>query len=56
MNIATQIEQTIPNTNPLDFMTVITYLSLREDLKKKATSSMVFKLTALEMTHLHYPQ
>jgi hypothetical protein len=54
--IPTQIEPTIPNINPLDFMTVITNSSLTEDLKKQDTSPMVFKLTALEMTELHYPQ
>jgi hypothetical protein len=47
MNIPTQIEPTIPNTNPLDFMTVTTNLLLTEDLKKKDTYTMVFKLTAL---------
>ena len=56
MNIPTQTEPTIPATNPLDFMTVITNLSLTEDLKKKDTSPMVLKLTALEMTVLHYPE
>jgi hypothetical protein len=54
MNIPTQIEPTISNTDPLDFMTVTTNLSLTEDLKKKYTSPVVFKLTALEMTDLHY--
>jgi len=56
MNIPTKIEPTIPNTNPLDFMTVTTNLSLTEDLRKKDTSQMVLKLTVLEMTELHYPQ
>jgi len=54
--IPTRIEPTIPNINPLDFMTVITNSSLTEDLKKQDTSPMVFKLTALEVTDLHYPQ
>jgi hypothetical protein len=50
------MEPTIPNTNPLDCMTATTNLSLTEDLKKKDTSPVTFKLTALEMTELHYPQ
>ena len=37
-------------------MTVTTNLSLTEDLKKKDTSPMVLKLTALEMIDLHYPE
>jgi hypothetical protein len=56
MYIPTRIEPTIPNINQLDFMTVITNSSLTEDLKKQNTSPMVFKLTALEVTDLHYPQ
>jgi len=56
MNIRTQIEPTIPATNPLEFMTVATNLSLTEDLKKKDTSQMVLKLTTLEMIDLHYPE
>jgi hypothetical protein len=38
MNIPTPTEPTLPDTNPLDFMTVTTNLSLTEDLKKKDTS------------------
>ena len=38
VNIQTQTEPTIPKSNPLDFMTVTTNLSLTEDLKKKDTS------------------
>jgi hypothetical protein len=38
MNIPTQRELTIPDTNPLDFMTVTTNLSLTEDLKKNDAS------------------
>jgi hypothetical protein len=56
MNFPTQREPTIPATNPLDFMTVITDLSLTEDLKKKDTSPVVLKLTALDMIDLHYPE
>jgi hypothetical protein len=40
--------------NPLEFMTVTTDLSLLEGLKKKYTSPMVLKLTAIEIIHLHY--
>jgi len=50
--IPTRIESTIPNINPLHFMTVITNSSPTEDLKKQDTSPMVFKLTALEVTDL----
>jgi len=56
MNFPTQIEPNTANTNPLDFMTVTTNLLLTEDLKQKDTSPMVFRLTALEMTDLHYQQ
>ena len=56
MNIPTRIEPTIPATNPLDFMTVATNLSLTEDPKKKDTSPVVFKLTTLEMIDFHYPE
>jgi hypothetical protein len=55
-NIPTQIEPTIPATNPLDFITVATNLSLTEDLKKKDTPPMVLKLTTLEMVDFHYPE
>jgi hypothetical protein len=37
-------------------MTVTTNLSITEDLKKKDTSPMVLKLTAIEMIDLHYPK
>jgi len=56
MDIPTQLEPTIPDTNPLDFMTVTTNLSLTENLKKQDTSPIVLKLTALEMTDFHYPE
>jgi len=56
MNIPTQLERTVPNINPLDFMTVKTNLSLTEDLKKQDTSPIVLKLSALEMIDLHYPE
>ena len=56
MNIPTQREPINPATNPLEFMTVATNLSLTEDLKKEDTSPLVLKLTALEMTDLHYPE
>jgi len=54
MNIPTQIEPTIPATDPLDFMTATTNLSLTEDLKKEDTSPMVLKFPALEMIDLYY--
>jgi len=47
MNIPTQIEPNIPATNPLDFMTITTNLSLTEDLKKKDTFPVVLKFPAL---------
>jgi hypothetical protein len=47
MNIPTQIEPTIPATNPLDFMTVATNLSLTEDLKKKDTPSSGLKINSI---------
>ena len=56
MNIPTQIEPAIPATNPLDFMTVATNLSLPKDLKKKNTSPTVLKLNALEKKDHHYPE
>jgi hypothetical protein len=56
MNIPTQIEPTIPASNPLDLMTVATNLSLTEDLKMIDTSPLILKLTALEMIDLHYPE
>jgi len=49
MNILTQTEPIFPATNPLEFMTVATNLSLTEDLKKKDAFPMVLKLNALEM-------
>ena len=56
MKIPTQIEPTIAATNPLNFMTVATNLSLTEDPKKKDTPLMVLKLTTLEMIDFHYPE
>ena len=56
MSIPIQIEPTIPRTNPLGFMRVTTNVSLTEDLKKKDTSPVVLKLTALEMIDLYYPE
>jgi len=56
MNIPTQIEPNIPATNPLDFMTITTNLSLTEDLKKKDTFPVVLKFPALEMIELYYPE
>jgi hypothetical protein len=56
MNMPTQIEPNIPATNPLEFLTVATNLSLTEDLKKNDTFPMVLKLNALEMIDLHYPE
>jgi hypothetical protein len=54
MNIPTQIEFTIPATNPFDFMTVATNLTVTEDLKKKDTSPGILNLATLEMIDLHY--
>ena len=54
MNIPNQIEPTIPSTNALDFMTVAANLSLKEDLRKKDTSLLVLKLTALMQLILRF--
>ena len=56
MNILTQTEPTIQATNPLDFMTFATNLSLMEDPNKKDTPQKVLKLTTLEMIDHCYPE
>jgi hypothetical protein len=56
MNIATQIEPTIPDTNPLDFMMVTTNLSLTEHLKERYIPNSLKINCIRHDTDLHYPE
>jgi len=56
MNIPTRIEPTIPDTNPLDFMTVTTNLSPTEDLKGRYIPNSLKINCIRHDTDLHYPE